>query len=85
MGPCQDKRGSAEVGMHGGVGGAVSGDDDLIDEPDGEKGGNDGVGWMGQVISIYPYVPPHVFSRYQSALPGIIEQTGNKAKKYQIL
>ena len=43
--------------MHGGVGGAVSEDDDGIGEPDGETGGDDGVGWMGQVISIYPYVP----------------------------
>jgi hypothetical protein len=43
--------------MHGGVDGAVSGDDDVIGEPDGETGGDDGVGWMGQVICIYPYVP----------------------------
>jgi hypothetical protein len=39
------------------VGGAVSGDDDLLGEPDGETGGDDGVGYMGQVICIYPYVP----------------------------
>jgi len=43
--------------MHGGVGGAVSGDDDVIGEPDGETGGDDGVGLVEQVISIYPYVP----------------------------
>jgi len=43
--------------MHGGVVGAVSGDDDVLGEPDGETGGDDGVGWMGQVICIYPYVP----------------------------
>ena len=42
--------------MHGGVGGAVVGDDDGIGEPDGETGGDDGVGWMGQIICIYPYV-----------------------------
>ena len=29
------------------VGGAVSGDDDRISEPDGKTGGDDGVGWMG--------------------------------------
>jgi hypothetical protein len=38
-------------------GGAVSGDDDGIGEPDEETGGDDGVGWAEQVISIYPYVP----------------------------
>ncbi len=49
--------GSAEVGIHGGVGGAVSWDDDVIGEPDGETGEDDGVGCVGQVIFIYPYVP----------------------------
>ena len=43
--------------MHRGVGGAVSEDDDVLGKPDGETGGDDGVGWMGQVICIYPYVP----------------------------
>ena len=43
--------------MHGGVSGAVSEDDDRISEPDGETGGDGTVGWMGQVICIYPYVP----------------------------
>jgi len=57
LGPCQDKREGTEVGIHGGVGGPVSGDDDVIGEPDGETGGDDGVGWMGQVICIYLYVP----------------------------
>jgi len=49
--------GSAEVGIHGGVGGAVSGDDDVVGESDGETGEDDGVGCVGQVIFIYPYVP----------------------------
>ena len=40
-----------------GIGGAVSGDDDGIGAPDGKTGGDDGAGRMGQVISIYPYVP----------------------------
>ena len=57
LGPCQCKRDGTEVGMYGGVGGAVSGDDDGIGEPDGETGGDDRVGWIGQAISIYPYVP----------------------------
>ena len=48
--------GGAEVGIHGGVGGAVSGDDDVLGEPDGETGGDDGVGCMAKVICIYPYV-----------------------------
>jgi hypothetical protein len=43
--------------VHRGVVGAVTEDDDGIGESDGETGGNDGVGWMGQVICIYPYVP----------------------------
>ena len=49
-----------------GIGGAVSGDDDGIGAPDGKTGGDDGVGRMGQVICIYPYVPkvfvPKVFA-----------------------
>ena len=57
LGPCQGKRDGTEVGMYGGVGGAVSGDDDVLGGPDGETGGDDGVGCMGQVICIYPYVP----------------------------
>ena len=36
-----------EVGIHGGVGGAVSGDDDVIGEPDSETGGDDGAGCVG--------------------------------------
>ena len=48
--------GDVEAGMHGGVGGAVSGDDDVIGEPDGENGGDDEVGCVGQVICTYPYV-----------------------------
>ena len=57
MGSCQDERDGAEVGIHGGVGGTVSGDDDVSSEPDGETaGGDDGVEWMEQVICIYPYV-----------------------------
>jgi hypothetical protein len=43
--------------MHGGLGDTVSGDDNGISEPNGETGGDDGVGCMGQVICIYPYVP----------------------------
>ena len=57
LGPCQCKRDGTEVWMRGGVGGAVSGDDDGIGDSDRENGGDDGIGWMGQVISIYPYVP----------------------------
>ena len=41
--------GSAEVGIHGGVGGAVSGND--------ESGGDGGVGWLERVIPLCPYVP----------------------------
>ena len=48
--------GSAEVGIHGGVGGAVSGNDDVAGEPDGESGGDGGVGWLEQVIPLCPYV-----------------------------
>ena len=59
MGPWQNKRNGAEVVINGGVGGAVSGDDDGIGEPDGGTGGDDGVGCMGQVICIYPYVSPY--------------------------
>ena len=36
FGSCRDKRGGAEVGIRGGVSGTVSGDDDVISEPDGE-------------------------------------------------
>ncbi|PIU56056.1 MAG: hypothetical protein COS87_03320 [Chloroflexi bacterium CG07_land_8_20_14_0_80_45_17] len=49
--------GSAEVGIHGGVGSAVSGNDDAAGEPDGESGGDGGVGWLERVIPLCPYVP----------------------------
>jgi hypothetical protein len=48
---------SAEVGIHGGVGGAVSGNDDVAGEPDGESGGDGEVGWLERVIPLCPYVP----------------------------
>ena len=57
--------GGAEVGIHGGVGGAVSGDDHVLGEPDGETGGDGGVGCMGQVICIHPYAPS-IFSKNNS-------------------
>ena len=41
-GSYKDNRDGTEVAMHGGVGGAVPGDDDdVISEPDGETGGFD--------------------------------------------
>ncbi len=57
MGPSKDKRDVTELGIHGGIGGAVFGCDDGIGKLDGETGGDDGVGWIGQVICIYPYAP----------------------------
>ncbi len=48
--------GDAEVRIHGGVSGTVSGDDDVLGEPDGQIRGDEGVGCMRQVICIYPYV-----------------------------
>ena len=45
-----------EVGIHGGVGDAVSENDDIIGEPDGKTRRNGEVGRMGQVICISPYV-----------------------------
>ena len=50
----------AEVGIFGGVGGVVSGDDNIIGEPDGETGGDDGVGFEGQIIFIIPLRPPEL-------------------------
>jgi hypothetical protein len=55
LGPYQDRRDGAEVGIHGGVGSAVSGDDDVIGEPDGETGEYGGVGCMRQEIYIYSH------------------------------
>jgi hypothetical protein len=51
-----------EVGRHRGVGGTVSGDDDLIGEPDGKTGGYDTVVWIRKIISFYPYVRRVFFS-----------------------
>jgi hypothetical protein len=42
--------------MHGCVGAAVSGGDDLIGEPDGETGGYDTGVWIRKIISFYPFV-----------------------------
>jgi hypothetical protein len=36
--------GGEKVGIQGGVGGAVSRDDDVLGEPDGEAGVDDGAG-----------------------------------------
>ena len=49
--------GGAEVGIQGGVGGAVSGEDNVIGEPDAGTGRDGGVGCVGQVICISPYLP----------------------------
>jgi hypothetical protein len=35
--------GGEEVGIHGGVGGPVSGDDNVLGEPDAETGGDGGL------------------------------------------
>ena len=40
-----------------GVGGVVSGNNDVANEPDGELGGDGGVGWLKRVIPLCPYVP----------------------------
>jgi hypothetical protein len=45
-----------EVRIYGRAGGAVSEDDDGIGKPDGETGGDEGVGWMRKVISTHPYI-----------------------------
>ena len=52
--------------MHRGVVGAVSEDDDFLDEPNGETGGDDGVGWIGQVICIYSYFPLNTVPKEES-------------------
>ena len=57
FGSYQGKREGAEVRIHGGVGSAVSGDDGVLGEPNGDTRGDDRVGCMGQVIFIYPYIP----------------------------
>ena len=49
--------GSAEVVIHGGVGGPVSENDGVAGESDGESGEDDGVGWLERVIPLCPYVP----------------------------
>ena len=49
------KRGSWDP-RHG-VGGVVSGNDNVAGEPDGELGGDNGVGWLKRVIPLCPYVP----------------------------
>ena len=47
--------------MHPGLyimfGGAVSGNDDVAGEPDGETGEDGGVEWLERVIPLCPYVP----------------------------
>jgi len=53
----QDQRDKMNPGFCIMFGGADSGDDNVPGEPDGETGGDDGVGCVGQVISLYPYVP----------------------------
>jgi hypothetical protein len=45
LGPCQGKQDGREVRTLGGVGSAISGDDNDIGELNGETGGDNGVGW----------------------------------------
>ena len=49
--------GSLEVGIHSGVGGVISGNDDVAGEPDDASGADGGVGWLERVIPLCPYVP----------------------------
>ena len=42
--PSKDKQNGTEVWVHRGFIGAVSEDDDVLGEPDGETGGDEGVG-----------------------------------------
>jgi len=53
--------GGAKVGIQGGVGGTVSGDDNVIGEPGAGTGRDGGVGCVGQVICISPYIPLNPF------------------------
>ena len=48
--------GSTEVRIHGDVGGAVSGNDNVAGEPDSESVGDGGVGWLERVIPLCLYV-----------------------------
>ena len=60
---------SAEVGIHGGVGGAVSGNDDVAGEPDRESGGDGGVEWLERVIPFCPYIPFLPYVPMATSLP----------------
>ena len=42
--------------MHECIGGVVFANNDVLGEPAGEGGEDNGVEWMGQLISTYPYV-----------------------------
>jgi hypothetical protein len=56
-----------EVGIHGGVGGPVSENDDVAGESDGESGEDGGVGWLERVISLCPYVTNSSFELFLGA------------------
>lgn len=47
-----------------GVGGTVSGNDDVIGEPNGEAEESDGDSPVRQIISLCPYVPPNLLEGY---------------------
>ena len=74
MGPCRDERDGTEVRIHGGVVGSVSGDDDSVAEPDGETGGDDGVGWVGRVIPIYSNITFTIYSTHDDCESALLRQ-----------
>ena len=45
------------MSFQGDVGCAVSGNDSVVNEPDGELEGDGRVGWLERVIPLCPYVP----------------------------
>ena len=51
--------GSSEVWIHSGVGGIISGNDDVAGEPDDASGADDAVGWLVRVIPFSPTFPSY--------------------------
>jgi len=55
---------TTEDGLHGGVGGAVSGNDDVIGEPEGEAGEGGGDSRVGKVSSLCTYIPQIIHPKF---------------------
>ncbi|OGP72908.1 MAG: hypothetical protein A2V86_09185 [Deltaproteobacteria bacterium RBG_16_49_23] len=60
---------------HEGLGSALSADEDVVAKPDGQTGGDERVGGLGQVICIYPNVTLAFLKEHSDRYPIPLSQS----------